>query len=105
MLSPRRPNKNPPANSSRPTSTPAPTREFFKKNNYFNYNPANVFFFQQGMMPAFDMATGQILLSEKDSVALSPDGHGGSLRALDKSGALADMKKRGVEHLAYFQVD
>jgi UDP-N-acetylglucosamine/UDP-N-acetylgalactosamine diphosphorylase len=82
-----------------------PTREFFKKHNYFNYNPANVFFFQQGMMPAFDMATGQMLLGDKDSLALSPDGHGGSLRALDRSGALADMKKRGVEHLSYFQVD
>jgi UDP-N-acetylglucosamine/UDP-N-acetylgalactosamine diphosphorylase len=51
------------------------------------------------------MATGQMLLGEKDSLALSPDGHGGSLRALDRSGALADMKKRGVEHLSYFQVD
>jgi len=83
----------------------APTREFFKKHHYFNYNPSNVFFFQQGMMPAFDMATGEMLLAEKDSLALSPDGHGGSLRALDKSGALADMKKRGIEHLSYFQVD
>jgi UDP-N-acetylglucosamine/UDP-N-acetylgalactosamine diphosphorylase len=83
----------------------APTREFFKRHNYFNYNPANVFFFQQGMMPAFDMATGRMLLGERDSLALSPDGHGGSLRALDRSGALADMKKRGVEHLSYFQVD
>jgi len=36
---------------------------------------------------------------------LSPDGHGGSLRALAKSGALTDMRKRGVEHLSYFQVD
>src|SRR4051812_44249850 len=72
----------------------APTREFFKKHNYFNYNPANVFFFQQGMMPAFDMASGQMLLGQKDSLALSPDGHGGSLRALDRSGAVADMKKR-----------
>jgi UDP-N-acetylglucosamine/UDP-N-acetylgalactosamine diphosphorylase len=83
----------------------APTREFFKKHNYFNYNPANVFFFQQGMMPAFDMASGRMLLGERDSLALSPDGHGGSLRALDRSGALADMRKRGVEHLSYFQVD
>jgi len=83
----------------------APTRDFFKKNNYFNYNPANILFFQQGMMPAFDKSTGQMLLAEKDSLALSPDGHGGSLRALDKSGALADMQKRGVEHLSYFQVD
>jgi len=82
-----------------------PTREFFKKNHYFNYNPANVFFFQQGMMPAFDMSTGRMLLEKNDSLALSPDGHGGSLRALYKSGAIAEMRKRGVEHLSYFQVD
>jgi UDP-N-acetylglucosamine/UDP-N-acetylgalactosamine diphosphorylase len=83
----------------------APTREFFKKHHFFNYNPSNIFFFQQGMLPAFDMVSGEMLLAEKDSLALSPDGHGGSLRALDKSGALADMKNRGVEHLSYFQVD
>jgi UDP-N-acetylglucosamine/UDP-N-acetylgalactosamine diphosphorylase len=83
----------------------AQTRGFFKQHNFFGYPSGDVFFFQQGMMPAFDMATGNILLDEKDSLALSPDGHGGSLRALDRSGALADMRKRGVEHLAYFQVD
>lgn len=82
----------------------APTRAFFKQNNYFGYDPKNIFIFPQGMMPAFSMS-GEMLLAEKDSLALSPDGHGGSLRALDKSGALADMKKRGVEHLSYFQVD
>jgi UDP-N-acetylglucosamine/UDP-N-acetylgalactosamine diphosphorylase len=82
----------------------APTREFFKKHSHFGYDPANVFFFQQGMMPAFAM-NGEMLLAEKDSLALSPDGHGGSLRALQKSGALADMRRRGIEHLSYFQVD
>ena len=82
----------------------AATRSYFKKNNHFGCNPADVFFFQQGMMPAFYM-DGELLLGEKDSLALSPDGHGGSLRALDRSGALADMQKRGIEHLSYFQVD
>lgn len=82
----------------------AATRAFFQKHNYFGYHKSDVFFFQQGMMPAFSM-DGRILLGAKDSLALSPDGHGGSLRALQKSGALADMKKRGVEHLSYFQVD
>ncbi|HZZ43846.1 MAG TPA: UDPGP type 1 family protein [Tepidisphaeraceae bacterium] len=82
----------------------AATRAFFKKHDYFGLDERNVFFFQQGMMPAFDLA-GKMLLGEQDSLALSPDGHGGSLRALDKSGALADMKRRGVEHLSYFQVD
>ncbi|HEX8912130.1 MAG TPA: UTP--glucose-1-phosphate uridylyltransferase, partial [Humisphaera sp.] len=82
----------------------APTRAFFEKHSYFGYPKADVFFFQQGMMPAF-AADGTLLLGEQDSLALSPDGHGGSLRALDRSGALADMKRRGVEHLSYFQVD
>src|SRR5258706_4950845 len=82
----------------------AATREFFSTNKYFGCDPKDVFFFQQGMMPAFSM-NGEMLLAEKDSLALSPDGHGGSLRALHKSGALADMQRRGVEHLSYFQVD
>ncbi|MBC7783902.1 MAG: UTP--glucose-1-phosphate uridylyltransferase, partial [Burkholderiales bacterium] len=82
----------------------APTRAYFHKNNYFGYDPKLLRFFQQGMMPAFDL-DGRMLLGAKDSLALSPDGHGGSLRALRKSGALDDMKSRGVEHLSYFQVD
>ncbi|MGD0461096.1 MAG: UDPGP type 1 family protein [Tepidisphaeraceae bacterium] len=80
------------------------TRAFFHKNHFFGYEEDSVFFFQQGMMPAFSM-DGRLVLSERDSLALSPDGHGGSLRALEKSGALADMRRRGVEHLSYFQVD
>jgi UDP-N-acetylglucosamine/UDP-N-acetylgalactosamine diphosphorylase len=82
----------------------APTRAFFQENAYFGYNPADVIFFQQGMMPAFSM-DGRLLLAERDSLALSPDGHGGSLRALKVSGAIDDMRRRGVEHLSYFQVD
>jgi UDP-N-acetylglucosamine/UDP-N-acetylgalactosamine diphosphorylase len=82
----------------------AATRAFFQKHDSFGYDPANVFFFKQGMMPAFDLH-GHMLLEQKDSLALSADGHGGSFRALRKSGALDDMRKRGVEHLSYFQVD
>ena len=80
------------------------TRAFFERNHHFGMNPNDVFFFPQGMMPAFAL-DGQLLLADEDSLALSPDGHGGSLRALDRSGALADMRRRGIEHLSYFQVD
>jgi len=80
------------------------TRAFFHKYHFFGYPEDAVFFFQQGMMPAFSM-DGKLLMAERDSLALSPDGHGGSLRALERSGALADMRRRGVEHLSYFQVD
>ena len=82
----------------------APTRAFFARHNHFGYDPSAIYFFQQGMMPAFAM-DGQLLLAAKDSLALSPDGHGGSLRAIQRSGALDDMKQRGVEHISYFQVD
>jgi UDP-N-acetylglucosamine/UDP-N-acetylgalactosamine diphosphorylase len=82
----------------------AATRSYFTKNNFFGLVPENVYFFQQGMMPAFSF-DGQMLLSATDSLALVPDGHGGSLRAIAKSGALADMQRRGVQHLSYFQVD
>jgi UDP-N-acetylglucosamine/UDP-N-acetylgalactosamine diphosphorylase len=80
------------------------TRAFFVRHGFFGCNEEDVLFFQQGMMPAFGF-DGRMLLADRDSLALSPDGHGGSLRALQRSGALEDMKRRGVEHLSYFQVD
>lgn len=82
----------------------AETRAFFQSHEFFGLPAEDVLFFQQGMMPAFDL-DGKMLLAERDSLALSPDGHGGSLSALSRSGALADMRRRGVEHLSYFQVD
>ncbi|GAB4143571.1 MAG: UDPGP type 1 family protein [Planctomycetaceae bacterium] len=78
---------------------------FFKKNAYFQLNPADVFFFMQGTMPAVDEKTGRILLAEKGQIARSPDGHGGMLNALSASGMLEEMKNRGVEYLYYHQVD
>jgi len=80
------------------------TIRIFQDYDYFGLDPQNIMFFSQGMMPSFDMA-GKILLSEPHHLAMSPDGHGGSLRALYKSGALADMARRGVEQISYFQVD
>ncbi len=81
------------------------TREFFEANDYFGLSAADVMFFSQGMMPSFDMTTGKILLAGHGEIAMNPDGHGGSLKALVESGAIADMRERGVEHISYTQVD
>ena len=78
------------------------TREFWEKNNYFGMDAKNVMFFPQDELPAIGF-DGKVLLEAKDSLALSPNGHGGSLLALYKSGAIADMKKRGVEQISYFR--
>jgi len=82
----------------------AETIEIFCSNDYYGLDEENVFIFQQGTLPNFS-TDGKILLADKDRLSCSPDGHGGSLKALYRSGAIEDMKRRGVEFISYFQVD
>ena len=55
-------------------------------------------------MPAVD-DSGAILLESRSQIALSPDGHGGSLKALVSSGAAQTMRDEGICTISYFQVD
>jgi UDP-N-acetylglucosamine/UDP-N-acetylgalactosamine diphosphorylase len=80
------------------------TEAYFRENLHFGMDPARIHFFRQGRMPAVDFS-GKILLETQGSLALSPDGHGGSLRALERSGALDLMASEGIDTLSYFQVD
>ena len=80
------------------------TRDFFAENDYFGLSADRVHFFTQGFMPAIGY-DGKLLMADRGSLALSPDGHGGTLLALRKNGMLDDMQSRGVEYLSYFQVD
>lgn len=82
----------------------AATIEAFEANDYFGLPRESVHFIVQGLVPAVDHE-GKILLSEKGVIAMTPDGHGGSLRALVRSGAVARMKTAGVDVISYFQVD
>ncbi len=82
----------------------AQTQKFFEENKYFGLEKKNVFFFKQAMWPALD-ADGKIILDELGHIFMSPDGHGGTLNALKSSGGLADMIKRGITSVFYFQVD
>lgn len=81
------------------------TVDFFEANAFFGLDKTDVMFFPQGTMPSFDMKTGKVLLAQRHEVATNPDGHGGSIKALHVSGALADMRRRGVDTISYFQVD
>lgn len=81
------------------------TVAFFASHGHFGLDSGAVRFFPQGVMPSFDKDSGRVLLAEPGVLATSPDGHGGAFRALRVSGALDDMRRRGVEHLSYFQVD
>ncbi len=81
----------------------AATEGFFAEHGRFGLE--HVRLFRQGTMPAVDADSGRVLLAAPDRVALSPDGHGGTLRALRRSGCLDDMRERGIETIFYLQVD
>ena len=83
----------------------AATRGFFLDNRCFGLDRRQIMIFPQGMMPALDMRDGKVLLEAPGVPAMSPDGHGGSLKALQRSGALDQMEGRGVDVISYFQVD
>lgn len=81
------------------------TVAYFEAHDYFGHRAEDMMFFPQGVMPSLDLRTGKVLLADRGVVATNPDGHGGSLRALFTSGAVDDMRARGVTQISYFQVD
>lgn len=82
----------------------AATQAYFVSENHFGLDRGDVKFFMQGVMPVAGM-DGRILLEAPNRPALAPDGHGGCLTALAASGCLADMGRRGIETVSYFQID
>jgi UDP-N-acetylglucosamine/UDP-N-acetylgalactosamine diphosphorylase len=81
------------------------TLAFFHLHRNFGLPDNEVWFFCQGTMPALDLATGRLLLEKPGQLFLSPNGHGGTLTGLAESGLLVRLRKRGIQHVYYFQVD
>ena len=76
----------------------------FEESNFFGLSRDSVNFIVQGLVPAVDYE-GNMILNEKGKIAMAPDGHGGSLRALVRSGATDIMRSKGIDVVSYFQVD
>jgi len=81
------------------------TVEFFQSHSRFGLREDDLYVFCQGTMPSVDAKTGRILLTSPGELALSPDGHGGMLAAIVRSGTLETLASRGIKYLFYFQVD
>lgn len=88
--------------------TSAPTHQatvdFFEQNSYFGLKQEQIVFFQQGVLPAFDME-GRILMTSRGKISVAPDGNGGIYKALEKEGVLEDMKRKGVKYVHMYCVD
>ncbi len=80
------------------------TVAFFEQHGFFGLAPSRVRFFEQGTMPTVSR-DGKVLLAERHRVALAPDGHGGTFRALASSGLLDELHAGKVRYLSFFQVD
>lgn len=85
-------------------ATYAATRDYLHKHNYFALNEEDVVFFNQGLLPAFSF-DGKIILENKNSVALAPDGNGGLYLALKKNKIIDHMMQRGVKYVHAYCVD
>mmetsp|Transcript_2082 Transcript_2082/g.5975 ORF Transcript_2082/g.5975 Transcript_2082/m.5975 type:complete len:486 (-) Transcript_2082:2528-3985(-) len=86
------------------------TENYFKDNSYFGLPSTDVICFRQGTLPCVevegdDASTMKIIQETADQVARAPDGNGGIFPALQSTGCLDDMVKRGIEHLHVFSVD
>lgn len=80
------------------------TLDFFKEHNFFGLQPGDVQFIMQKQIPSLDM-NGQLIVASDGQLFKNPNGHGGSLYALQESGALDAMAARGIDEIFYFQVD
>ncbi|MBA4032612.1 MAG: UDP-N-acetylglucosamine pyrophosphorylase [Planctomyces sp.] len=81
------------------------TISYFEAKKFFGLQREQIHFFKQGNLPALDTDTGEPLLATADSLAMSPDGHGGMLRGFRESGLLEKFLGEGRTTLYYHQVD
>lgn len=82
----------------------AETKQFLEKNNYFGYNKKYVTLFIQGELPLLD-TKGKFLISKDMKIKEASDGNGGTYSSLRASGALSDMKERGIKWVFIGGVD
>ena len=80
------------------------TVEYFRKHGFFGLNESQMFFFSQGTLPCFTV-DGKLILESACKLATASDGNGGVYKALESSGALAELQTRGVKYLHVFSVD
>ena len=85
-------------------ATDAETREFFARHASFGLAAEQARFLRPGHVPSVDR-DGRALPAGPGRLLESPDGHGGSLGALAASGELERLRRDGVDHLLYIQVD
>src|SRR5262249_20711450 len=87
------------------SATHADTTSYFEEQQFFGLQREDVFFFQQGTMPAVDLHTGGLSSDKPGFFSPGRNGHGAPPPAVADPGLLKDRARRGIRHIFYFQVD
>jgi UDP-N-acetylglucosamine/UDP-N-acetylgalactosamine diphosphorylase len=82
----------------------AQIRGYFAEHKYFGLQEDQVLFCSQSTMPCFT-EDGRIILSRPGAIAEAPGGNAGVYGALDSSGVLGELERRGVEYCQVVNVD
>ena len=80
------------------------TIDFMEKHNYFGYDKNSVKFFAQSELPLLSLE-GKLLIGKDMKIRAASDGNGGTYSSLRASGALADMKEKGIKWVFIGSVD
>jgi len=80
------------------------TVHYFREHDNFGITDS-LHFFCQNTMPSVDAQTGKVLLETTGKLSLSPNGHGGMLDALNRSGLLDRCLGDGIESFFFGQID
>lgn len=80
------------------------TVKFLEKHNYFGYDKNFVTIFTQSELPLVD-AEGKLLIGKDFKIKEASDGNGGTYSSLRASGALSEMKEKGIKWVFIGGVD
>ena len=86
------------------TENDIPTKNFFEKNNYFDYPKDKIVFFTQDKLPIIDV-DGKIILQEPYLIKEASNGNGNVFFAMRKHGIIDDMEQQGVKWIFFGGVD
>ena len=77
---------------------------YFSKNNFFDLNRNNIFFFQQELLPSIT-SEGKLITKKDGNILTNPDGHGGTIKSLWESKLVHKLEKRGIKMFFYCHID
>lgn len=79
-------------------------KDFLREHDYFGYNGDFVYYYIQNMVPATD-TEGKILMQNRSSLVMAPDGNGGWFSSLRSAGLLPEIHAKGIEWFNVVSID